>query len=173
MTTQNYALIDTNGNVTAVIVYDGVSVFTPPTGVTMEPVGISGAGIGWTYANGAFVAPPAAQAPPLTPQQQAYQAIATGLTITSTSTPALNGTYACDSTVTADINAEITSIMLNSVFADGSTAIQWPDAMGTLHAFTITQFKAFATALASYVSGVRRYAAGVTTSLPSNQITIA
>ena len=103
----------------------------------------------------------------------AAAAIAAGLTVTSTGTPSLNGTYACDSNTTADINAEITSIMLNATFADGTTSLAWPDTSLALHTFNVTQFKAFATALAAFVSGVRKYAMGINSSLPSSSVTIA
>lgn len=56
MSAQPYALIDATGAVVNVILAD--STFQPPSGETMEPIGTSGAGIGWTYSNGAFVAPP-------------------------------------------------------------------------------------------------------------------
>jgi hypothetical protein len=103
----------------------------------------------------------------------AAAALSAGLTVTSTGTPALNGTYACDSNTTANINAEITSIMLNATFADGTTSLAWPDTSLALHTFNITQFKAFSTDLAAFVSGVRKYAMGINSSLPSSSVTIA
>jgi hypothetical protein len=103
----------------------------------------------------------------------AASALSAGLIVTSIGTPALNGTYACDSNTTADINAEITSIMLNATFADGTTSLAWPDKSLALHTFNVTQFKAFATALAAFVSGVRKYAMGINSSLPSSSVTIA
>ena len=111
--------------------------------------------------------------PAPTAAQLAGAAIAAGLSVLSTSTPTLNGTYPCDSSTTSDINVEITSIMLNATFADGSTSIQWPDTSGTFHTFTVMQFKAFATALGVYVSGIRKYASGLSPSLPTASVTIA
>ena len=116
---------------------------------------------------------PAPPSPAQVISAAAAAALAGGLAVTSTGTPALNGTYACDSNTTANINAEITSVMLNSTFADGTTSLAWPDTSLALHTFNVTQFKAFATALAAFVSGVRKYAMGINSSLPSSSVTIA
>ena len=159
----NYAVI-TNGIVT--------NVYVANEPMEIGDILVTSAGIGWAYANGVFSAPTVNIPTPST-AQLAMNALYNGVTITSLSTPAINATYACDSQTTGDINAEITSIMLNGVFADGLSTIQWPDAVGGLHTFSITQFKTFATALAAFVSGIRKYATGVIPSLPSNQITIA
>lgn len=55
MTIQNWCLIDASGNVDNVISYDGVSPYTPPTGMTLVQSDV--AGIGWTYINGVFTNP--------------------------------------------------------------------------------------------------------------------
>jgi hypothetical protein len=52
-----YALVDSTDTVQNIIVWDGVSQYTPPPGEVTVPL-TSGAGIGWTYANGTFTAPP-------------------------------------------------------------------------------------------------------------------
>lgn len=55
-----YAVIDSQTNVVEnVIVWDGVSPWTPPAGYYTAPIGDSGAGIGWSYINGTFVSPQA------------------------------------------------------------------------------------------------------------------
>ncbi len=176
MTAQNYALIDTNGNVTGVIVYDGVSTFTPPAGTTLEPVDTSGAGTGWTYVNGAFVAPPTTTPPALTPAQQAANAIAAGIQIVSTSTPTLNGTYALDAISLSDINGLVTGIMLNGSFPDSQSTYIYHDSSFTPHTFpSIAAFKAFATAVLNFSSQVIQYAksGGTLGAIPSNPVTIA
>lgn len=54
----NYAIIDLVTNIVEnVIVWDGESPWSPPAGYYMEPIGNSGAGIGWSYVNGQFVQP--------------------------------------------------------------------------------------------------------------------
>jgi len=55
MTTQPYAIVDASGNVDNIILSDGS--FPAPSGKFLVAIGSSGAGIGWTYANSAFVAP--------------------------------------------------------------------------------------------------------------------
>ena len=54
----NYAVINSETNIVeGVIVWDGVAPWTPPAGCYVEQVGDSGAGIGWSYIGGQFVAP--------------------------------------------------------------------------------------------------------------------
>lgn len=120
----------------------------------------------------------AIQNPPITAAQllaqQAQTALGAGITITSASTPALNGVYACDPTTIGFVNSEINAILLNTAFADGSTALEWPDMTGALHLYTIAQFKTLAAALGAFVSGIRKCvigAAGAT--LPPSSVTIA
>lgn len=57
----NYCLIDAAGNVVNVILYDGISPYKPPEGLTLVQSDV--AGIGWTYANGVFTNPNADQQP--------------------------------------------------------------------------------------------------------------
>jgi acyl-CoA synthetase (AMP-forming)/AMP-acid ligase II len=85
--------------------------------------------------------------------QRNYQAqITKGVTLTSTGAPALNAVYACDPATQQQIIAEVTSILLNGTFTDGSAALDWPDAGYALHTFSVAQFKSFATAVASYIT---------------------
>ncbi len=162
----NYATI-TNGIVSNVYVADAPLVSGDPLVTTQ--------GIGWAYLNGVFTAPEIPSSPPLTPQQQAYQAIADGLTITSTSTPALNGTYALDTVSLSDMNGLVTGIMLNGSFPSGQSTYIYHDSSFLPHAFpSIELFKSFATAVLNFSSQVIQYAksGGTLGSIPSNQITI-
>lgn len=53
-----YAVISSSTNIVEnVIMWDGVTPWTTPTGCYTVAIGDSGAGIGWSYINGAFVAP--------------------------------------------------------------------------------------------------------------------
>jgi hypothetical protein len=53
-----YAVISSSTNIVEnAIIWDGVTPWTPPAGCYTVPIGSSGAGIGWSYINGAFVAP--------------------------------------------------------------------------------------------------------------------
>ncbi len=48
----NWCLVNEDGLVINVIIYDGISPYTPPQGTSLIQSDI--AGIGWTYTNGQF-----------------------------------------------------------------------------------------------------------------------
>lgn len=77
--------------------------------------------------------------------------IAKGIAVTSTSTPALNGTYPCDDYTVSDVAAELDSIMLNGTFVDGASTVQWANALGAAQTFSIAQFRALGTFMGKYV----------------------
>lgn len=98
-----------------------------------------------------------------------------GLTLTSTGTPTLNGTYSCTGLSAAGLQAEANALMLSGttpVFADGTTSLNWPDSKGAGHTFTPAQFLELVHAIDLFLSQCAQYAAGVTTSPPSNAATI-
>lgn len=135
------------------------------------PSGVNVA-VGWAYAGGTFTAPPAPPAPTLA--QQAAAAINAGLTITSTGTPALNGTYACDDAHQARINRVQGFIEANGKFPNGLTELPWPDMSGAIHLFpTTAEFTAFASAIADYVMALDAVIMGVSTALPAISVKIA
>jgi hypothetical protein len=106
---------------------------------------------GWAVSNGALVAftPPA---PVLTLAQQATLALAAGITITSTGTPSLNGTYTCDATAQARITSVQAYIQANGKFPGSTTTMTWVLMNGSVITFpTTSEFTAFATAVANYV----------------------
>ncbi len=125
----------------------------------------------WTISDGAIIAfvPTALQQL----QSQAIAALDGGLTITSTSTPALNGTYACDDAHQARINRIQGFIAANSKFPNSLAALPWPDISGTVHEFPSTaEFTAFASAVADYVMALDAVIMGISTTLPPAQATI-
>lgn len=124
---------------------------------------------GMLYSNGVFSDPP-----PVTPTlaQQALALLSAGCQIVSTGTPALNGTYPVDAQTQAQITAEITSILLNDIFADGGSTIEWLDTANASHSFTLAQFKTFATAVAAFVSTCVKCTTGLATALPTQPSTI-
>lgn len=126
---------------------------------------------GWAVSNGALVAY-TAPVPSPTLAQQAAAALSAGLAITSTGTPALDATYPCDANAQAQISAEVISLMLNGTFADGTTSIDWVDINRTGRTMTVVQFKAVATAIGAYVSGLTKCINGQATALPSDSATI-
>ena len=137
-----------------------------PAGQTVE--------VGYGYANGAFVAPPAPPAPTLA--QQAAAALGAGLTITSTGTPAINGTYAIASGIPfgrEDIGTEAQFVSTFSEFTNGAQTLEWPLLNGTFVTFPSTaSFMNFAKAAAQYYAAVKAVVAAGQGSFPSNQVTI-
>ena len=125
-------------------------------------------------AQGNIAAPYTPSAPTPTPAQQAEAAIASGVTINSTSTPEVNGTYACDAAAVADIGAETLSVIVTQQFTNGATSIQWPLADGTLVTFPSPQvFQAWAVAVSRYVSACKQYASGAQgAALPASTVSI-
>lgn len=98
---------------------------------------------------------------------------ATYLSVTSTSTPSLNGSYGITGVMAEGVQAEVNAIALNNAFADGSASVNWPDRSGAVHSFTVAQFKELATAMALYRAQCAQYAAGIVTTVPAGTATIA
>jgi hypothetical protein len=168
MTIQRYALVDSTGVVQNIILWDGSSPLTLASGVASVQSDV--ANIGDTYNSGAFES----SLPLPTLAEQAQALLNSTVAITSTNTPALDGTYSITSSDQSHINAVITNIMLNNTFPGGVSSYAWPDADGTLHTFPdTTTFKSFATAIAGYVAALYGVAHGTLSALPSNSITIA
>lgn len=124
--------------------------------------------------NGALVAGTIAPAPP-TLAQQAAAALTGNVMVTSASAAStLNGTYPVGGQVQFMILSELQAISTNGTFADGTTTLEWADVNGVQHAFSIAEFKSFATAVGAYCSPLYRIAGGTTgLTLPSPNITIA
>ncbi|WP_345815247.1 hypothetical protein AAGS40_23160 [Paraburkholderia sp. PREW-6R] len=96
-------------------------------------------------------------APALTPEQQYAAAISAGLSVRSSSVPALEGTYGVSAEDVSNIAAEAQFISTYSEFTNGQSSFAWPDAGGDLRTFTSTaSFMAFAKGAAQYVSGCRQ-----------------
>jgi hypothetical protein len=110
-----------------------------------------------------------------TPQQLAAAALAAGIAITSTGTPALNGTYPLDQDSQNNVNATVAYILLNGTFPEGGTTMPWLLKNGTSVLWpSVTEFKAFATAYANYVAEIVLYeeSGGQSGSLSSSSVTI-
>lgn len=170
-------------------VVDGVAIeaFTAPPGVPISACwpppevfqffSIDGIAptpqVGWTYVAGVWAAP-VVVVPAQTPADLAYSAMASGIQITSTSTPALNGTYTIDGIAQGRIASVSTYILVNGVFPGGLTEYPWIDMAGSPHTFpTTTEFQAFATAVADYVAALDLIIVTGEGTLPSATATIA
>lgn len=109
-----------------------------------------------------------AYTPPVAPAALASAAFAAGLAIVSTSTPALNGTYAIDQLSQMDIIAIETSLNAGKGFPGGSATFSYADMSGTFHSFTAGSFTDFAAAVRDYVYALKSAIAGASTTLPSS-----
>ncbi|MDA8095597.1 MAG: hypothetical protein M0T84_17150 [Betaproteobacteria bacterium] len=113
-------------------------------------------------------------APVLTPAQQAVRLLAGTVTVSSRSTPAINGSYSITPNDQAHINGVVTGILLNGRFPGGASAYDWPDASGAVHSFpSVMEFKAFATAVLGFISACYRAINGTSATLPSNTLDIS
>lgn len=134
---------------------------------------------GWTVENAELTAPQSAADP--TTEEQAAAALAAaaqtallaGIAITSTATPALNGTYAVDQVSQMDILSIETSINAGKGFPGGAQTFGYPDMVGAMHAFTEANFTNFAAAVRDYVYALKCCVSGTLTALPSKTTTIA
>ena len=119
---------------------------------------------------------PDAAARALTPADQAAQALASGLAVTSTGTPSISGTYACDSNAQSRLTQVMSYISSFGAFPKSVSSLPWLLADGTTVVAipSITVFKSVAQAIADYAYAVDEFANGAPgASLPSANVTIA
>ncbi|CAN7312880.1 hypothetical protein LJR029_005482 [Caballeronia sp. LjRoot29] len=99
-------------------------------------------------------------------------AMSIGLTISSASTPALNGTYAIDAISQMDIIAVETSLNAGKGFPGGASTFNYADISGAFRPFTAANFTDFAAAVRDYVYALKAVIAGASTTLPAATSTI-
>jgi hypothetical protein len=118
---------------------------------------------------------PPAPGPGWNQEQSALSLLGGGLVITSTGTPALNGTYQVSGLAWQAIQAEVNALFLSggTTFANGGTSQAWPDASGAQHIFSVAEFHNFAMAIANFVANCALYSTNVLTTAPPNTATIA
>lgn len=128
---------------------------------------------GYTYDGTNFAAPAAAPAPTLA-QQAAALLDSGGLTISSTSTPALDGTYSVAAIAVQRLLGVSHYATINGKFPGGAATYTWYDASGGEHVFTdIALFQEFFTALADYESALTFLSLGAPGVLPATSATIS
>ena len=117
--------------------------------------------------------------PTLTPaqivQNEVAALIAGGLTITSTSTPSVNGVYSCDDNSVKNLNACETFILRNNAFFNGSSTQAWQLLNGSFVEIpSVAIFNAITDAIANFIAQITVYSLsnGAIGSLPSNTVTI-
>ena len=106
------------------------------------------------------------------PLATAAALIAGGLTVTSTSTASLNGTYQCDDLARGAMGMQNMEIAQNNDFVGGTQTLNWPDTSGAMHAFTPAQFVPFVIAIDAFYSACLTYAAGASAGPPASTATI-
>lgn len=160
-----YFELDANDNLATHVSYNG----TVPAGAIECTQAQYQNPSAWAISNGSIVA-----AAPPSLSQQAQAALSAGLTITSTSTPSLNGTYAVDSTAQARITSVQTYIQANGKFPGSNTTMAWVQMNGTPVVFPSTEeFQAFGTAVANYVWDLDEIILTNSGSLPPASVTIS
>lgn len=116
-------------------------------------------------------------APPLyspTLIEQSYALLNAGVILTSTGTPAVNGTYNAHPEAVSYLQSEMLSILTHGFFADGTVSVEWVDTSGVGHVFpNTTVFRAFAVAVGAFVANLIKVQLGLSTVLPDPNITIA
>lgn len=112
--------------------------------------------------------------PTLTSAQNAAAAVEAGLTISSTGTPAIDGTFAIDPAMQGKIAAVEVYILKNSTFPGAASTYPWPTIAGAFVTFpSTTVFQNWATEIANYVSALDIIIASDSGSLPSASVMIA
>lgn len=97
----------------------------------------------------------------LTATQKYAALLASGLTITSTSSPDIVGHYVITDATQFDIMGLVLGILAGQGFPGGVDKFPWADAAGNTHLFTPDEFVLFATAVRDYVAAVRAAAASI------------
>jgi hypothetical protein len=112
-------------------------------------------------------------AAPLTVDQEfAKRLTMTGLTIASTSAPALNATYRIDGGAQSQITAIYVGIKGGDGVPGGGASFSYLDAAGVPHNFTADQFVAFARAVRDYIYALNMAAMQPSPVWPSASVTI-
>lgn len=94
-----------------------------------------------------------------------------GIIITSTSQPSLNGTYSLDPTTVSNLDGLYVGVKLGDGFPGGGTTFEYPDISGSLHTFDESHFSAFGIAVRNYLYSLNQ--AGITNGpWPSANVTI-
>ena len=109
--------------------------------------------------------------------QWAPQILAQGCALTSTGTPALNGTYALDKDSQSNISAIADGIANGKGLPGGGSTFNYPDVMGAQHAFDAAHFVAAAAAFETFIydfdQALETLVSGGTATMPVASVTIA
>lgn len=163
-----------SGYVLSPVTIAAQSPFNPLTQVCSQDAAPSSIGgvwmLGWNVS--AMSAAQQQQAAVQAAQAAYAQAIAAGLAITSTGTPAISGTYGVDTVAQNNIASIVTGFVAGQGLPGGGQTFVYLDLTDTPHVFTQAQFLAVATAIRNYVYAVDLAAQGQG-SWPAASVTIA
>jgi hypothetical protein len=110
------------------------------------------------------------------PNAELAQRLAAGIVITSTATPALNGTYSINEESQRFISGTAAGIAARNRLPGGQATFAYGDAAGQTHAFSQQDFLNFADAVEDYVyllyATAQQLLAGQSAPWPSNAVTI-
>jgi hypothetical protein len=139
---------------------------TQPAGFDINMIG------SYTLVNGVLEIPAAMQA-----QDTFNSLMSGGITLTSTGTPALNGTYSTMPNALINISGIASSIVNGLGLPGGGTTFNYRDTSGVAHTFDSSHFIEFAKAVRDFVyqceETLNTIQLGGTATFPSNQITIS
>jgi hypothetical protein len=115
----------------------------------------------YTVVDGAVIETYATQPIPAPSLYQVFAAaLASGISVTSTSTPTLNGTYGCTPSDQANITSIMTGIAAGAGVPGGGSTFYWLDASGAPHEFTAAQFLDLSKAIRDYVYALDMFGYG-------------
>ena len=148
----------------------------PAPGTAVLPVSAAqwSAQSGSFYVAGGLQAAGTAPAVTLTPAQQAQAALAAGVTVTSTGTPALDGTYPTSGPIWSDLKDEALFIASFGEFSSGAATISFALSPSSVVTFTApAQLQAVVKAIGQYQTTLKTIIATGAGTLPSAGLTIA
>jgi hypothetical protein len=126
---------------------------------------------GWTYSQeSGFAEPPA---PVLSPARQMMAAMAAGLAITSTGTPAISATYHAAGDRWALMLNQAQYVATFGVFSGGLETLPWQAISGPVEFATTAQFLAIARAIGDWQTGWHLFVDGLREAGPAGSVTIA
>lgn len=108
----------------------------------------------------------------MTIRQQGLHALSQGIEITSTSYPAIDGTYACNDEAVANLLSASLHVKIFEVFpGDDPHTLDWPDKSGTTHLFTDqATFLMFSANVSNYHTSLKKVVNHRTDTLPPSSI---
>lgn len=130
MSQENYAIVESNGLISNIVIWDGVTEWAPPDGTQAIACGDNICGIGGNYKDGVFTPPPAPEVPKEDLVSQAEQKKANLISEASQKISILQDAADLDM-ATDDEKAQLNAwkkyrVLLNRVDTSTAPDIAWP-----------------------------------------------